>query len=255
MLADADGPGAPAVVLINESMARRFWPQDDPVGRRVRLGGTASPWATIVGVVADVHQLGLTRDPAPELYCPQWQQPSASLNFTVRTAGDPLALAQAIRAEVRAVDRELPIASIRTMRGVLDESVAQPRIMMFLLAIFAGLALALAAMGLYGLISYSVAQRTHELGIRMALGAGRGDILRLVVGEGSTLTLVGVVLGLLASLGLTRVLASFLYGVSARDPLVLGAVALALAPVALAASYFPALRASRVHPQVALRND
>ena len=255
MLADSDGPAAPAVVLVNQSMARRFWPAGDPVGRRVRAGGSASAWATVVGVVGDVRQVGLTREPAAEMYVPMSQQPSASLFLTVRTAKDPLALAQAVRGQIYAADRELPIASLRTMRGVLDESVAQPRILAFVLAIFAGLALALAAFGLYGLISYSVTQRTHEFGIRMSLGADRLGIVRLVVGEGLTLTLIGLAIGLLASLAVTRVLASLLYSVGTRDPLVLAGVASALVPVALAASCFPALRASRVEPMAALRHD
>jgi putative ABC transport system permease protein len=243
-----------AVAVINDTMARRFWPNEDPVGRRIRLGSQA-PWAAIAGVVGNVKHLDLTEQAQAEMYYLHARNPTPGATIAVRTGSDPAQLSAAVRSEIRAIDRDLPVANIRTMERVVADSTAQPRIVTGLVALFAALAALLAAMGLYGVISYSVAQRSHELGVRMALGATRGDMLRLVLGEGMRLTAAGVVLGLAAALALTRLMASLLFGVRATDPWVFGMVTALIALIALGSTLVPALRASRVDPLIALRYE
>ena len=255
---DADGPDSPRVVIINDSFARRFFPGEDPIGKRMNYGDNAdqtqNPWRTIVGVVADTRRNGFDREPRPESYIPLMQRPPGSTIYVIRTSSpDPATLVTAVRNAVRGIDPDQPIFGIRTMEQVMSETTAQRRLNTILLGVFAGLALVLAAVGIFGVMNYSVTQRTHEIGIRLALGAQRGDVLRLVVGQGMMLAAIGVVVGLFGAWALTRLLATMLYGVSATDPVVFAGVAALLALVAVFACYLPALRASRVAPTVALR--
>jgi putative ABC transport system permease protein len=248
--------GAPDVGLINETMARKFWPNEDPVGKRINTGNPASnPWITVIGVVRDTRSSGLEKEPYPQVYLPALQFRQRAMTFVARTSADPAGVVPAVRRELAALDKELPLYNVRTMEQVLADSISRRRFQMILTAAFAGVGLLLAAVGIYGVISYSVAQRTHELGVRVALGARAGDILRLVVGQGLGLALAGVGVGLALALGLTRVLASMLYGVSATDPLTFAFVALALLGVALLACLVPARRATKVDPMIALRYE
>jgi len=254
---EADDDKALPVVLINATMAQRYWPGEDPIGKRIHLDGRnmAGYWATVVGIVGDTKQYGLERKSKTEFYLPYLQRSVPSMELVVRTATDPLGLVNAVRSSVEAVDPDQPVYAVRTMGQYLAESVASRRTTMLLLGVFAGLALILAAVGIYGVMAYSVAQRTHEIGVRMALGAERGDVLKLVVRSGLKLALAGVAVGLVASVGLTRLMSSLLFGVRPTDPLTLGGVALLLTAVALLASYIPARRATRVDPTVALRYE
>jgi putative ABC transport system permease protein len=212
-------------------------------------------WWTVVGVVGDVAQEGVTAKPYAQLYRPIAQNPGRGLTVAIRTAGDPLAIAAQARQALRAVDPELPLSDLRTMEDRIGENLAQPRVSMLLLAGFAGIALTLAAIGIYGVIAYAVAQRTREIGIRMALGATSADVRHLVVRQGMTPVLIGVVVGVAAALLLTRLMSSLLFGVSATDPATFAGVALFLAGIALAASWLPARRATRVQPVIALRQE
>jgi putative ABC transport system permease protein len=209
----------------------------------------------VVGVVGDVRQYGLTSAPGPEVYVPLAQSPLGSMNIVVRTAVDPLTLVGTIRQEMGEMDKNLPFYGVKTFNQYLGEGFAQPRFLTLLLGLFAGLALALAAVGVYGLVSYSASRRAREIGIRLALGAERRDVLRLVVGQGLKLTLMGVVIGTVSALALTRFLSSLLYGVKPTDLPAFLAVTLVLIAVALVANYIPARRATRVDPIVALRYE
>ena len=240
---------APAII-INETMARMFFANEDPLGKRISI--IASPWLTIVGVVGDIHHTGLSTRPNPEMYLSDLQEPSGSMAVMVRTSGDPLTLAAAVREQVSAVDNDQPVA-ITTMEQIFFNSVGRQRFNMLLLSIFGALALAMAVVGVYGVINYSVAQRTQEIGIRIALGAKRRDILRLVVGDGMVLAALGLSIGLVGALALTRLISGLLFGVSPTDPVTFVAVSVLLASVALLASYIPARRAMNVDPMVALR--
>jgi putative ABC transport system permease protein len=254
-----DGYNAPAVIIINEAYAERFFPNEDPIGKRIRPGMSVEPgkkpWREVVGVVGNVRYRGLNKDFAPEYYVPESQMPLDSMTLVVKTASDPHGIVSAVREEVRNMDKDLPLYNIQTMDEYLSAAVAQPRLTTLLLVIFAGLALALTAIGLYGVMSYSVAQRTHEIGIRMALGARPTDVLRLVVKQGMTLAGLGVGIGLVGAFFATRVMASLLFGISAKDPLTFAAIALIIAAVALAACFVPARRATKVDPMVALRYE
>ncbi|MEW5927741.1 MAG: ABC transporter permease [Gemmatimonadota bacterium] len=248
-----DAAGSTPVVVINEALAREQFPGEDPVGRRLVYDWGEDFDTEIVGVVADVRETSLTDAPAPAFYRPFTQFPDGNLNVVVRAAGDPAALAGAVRAQVRELDPNLPVASVQTMESVLADAAARQRLSSYLLAGFAGVALLLAAIGLYGIISYGVAQRRGEIGVRVALGADRRNILRLIVGQGMALTAAGLALGLVGAFALTRLLRSLLFGVTATDPATYLAVPLILAAVALAASWLPASRAARVDPATALR--
>jgi putative ABC transport system permease protein len=253
-----DTADAPLVFAINQALARRDFPNEDPVGKRISngIGPDGKPiWKEIVGVVADVRSEEPGREAAPEIYASCQQDPFAGVSYVVRSSVAPESLVPGVREAVRASDRAQPIAEVRTMEQLVGESVAQPRFTSLILGLFACMALLLAAAGIYGVMSYAVTQRTHEIGIRIALGAQYGDVLRMVVGRGMALALCGVGLGLLCALALTRLLAGLLYGVSATDPLTFAGVALLLTLVALLASYLPARRATKVDPMVALRYE
>jgi len=253
--------GQPLVAMVNETMARRMWPGEDPVGKRLTIGVPVDmppdsiEWFSVVGVVGDVRHSALTSEPGMELYVSSRQNPPLSMSLVVRTAGDPLSLGSSIRREVSAVDRDLPLFQMQTMESVVAGSLARPRFYMLLLGIFAGVALLLAAIGIYGVIAQTVSQRTHEIGIRMALGAQRRDVLLMVVRQGMALAGAGVAVGLICAFVLTRLMESLLYGVSATDPLTFIAVAAGLVCVALVACWIPARRATRVDPMTALRYE
>ena len=257
---DQDKVDSPAVAVINETMARRLWPDQDPTGKRITPGALTSTdpddWITVVGVVKDVRQFELVADPKPQMYLSYVQAGFFAPNdLVVRTDLEPLSLAASVRRAVWEVDKDQPVSKIRTMEEIVSESVARQRFSMLLLGVFAALALALAAVGIYGVMSYSVAQRTREFGIRMALGAQPGDVLKLAVGQGLKLVIAGIVIGLGASFLLTRVMASLLFRVSATDPLTFITISLVLVGVALLASFVPALRATKIDPMEALRYE
>ena len=251
-----DDENSPPVAIINEAAARQYWPSADPMRKRVRLEDGGPPvWRQVIGVVGNVRQDGLVEAARPEVYAPLLQSPVPYMVLAVRTRVEPAALAGAIRHAVMAVDKDQPLFHIQTMQQVVSDSVAGRRFQMVLLALFASVALMLAAVGIYGLMSYSVSQRTHEIGIRMALGAKREGVLRLVLRQALLLAATGVALGIGGALILTRFLSSLLFGVSSKDPLTFVAVSLLLAGVATSASFIPAWRAARVDPMVALRHE
>ncbi|MHB8653115.1 MAG: ABC transporter permease [Terriglobia bacterium] len=256
---DHDTQTSAHVIIINENMARLFWPNQDPIGQRIKPGFSNDQWCSIVGVVGDVKQSSFAEKPSTALYLPYAQAPRSFLmrdiTFVVRTGSAPLKAADQARQAIAAVDPDLPVFDVATMQELVYQSMSEPRFNTVLLGMFAALAFALATVGIYGVMSYTVTQRTHEIGVRMALGAERGDVLRLVVGQGVLLTLIGVGIGLAAAFGLTRFLAGFLFGVQPTDPITYIGVSVLLIGVALAASYIPARRATKVDPMVALRYE
>jgi putative ABC transport system permease protein len=253
--AERDTMGTPLVALVNQSLARKYWPNQDPVGARISSDGKT--WATIQGVVGDVRQVGLSAEPVPEVYLSYLQDPFAwpYLTLLVHTSVDPVKLAGSIQSAVWSVEKDLPITSVATMEKIRSRSIAQPRLTALLLSVFAALALILATVGIYGVMAYSVTQRTHEMGLRMALGASAPDVLALVVGQGMLLAAIGVALGIAGAFAMTRVLEKFLWGVRPTDPVTFTAVSLLLAAIAILASYLPARRATHVDPMVALRYE
>jgi putative ABC transport system permease protein len=253
-LTAADQAGRPLVALISESLARRYWPDgSNPIGQHLKFGGNRT-WE-IVGLVGDVKHSGLDRQITPAVFISYLQSPENRMSLVVRTAGDPMAMTKAVKDQVYAVDKDQPMYKIRTMDQVVADSQMSPRFTLILLGIFAVIALALAAVGIYGVVSYAVTQRTREIGIRIALGAARGDVLRLVLGQGTALAVAGVIVGLGAALALTRLMSSLLFGVSATDPAIFAGAALFLAAIALLATYLPARRAMQVDPMVSLRYE
>jgi putative ABC transport system permease protein len=254
-----DDENGPEVVAINEEAARRYWPGADPIGQQLRLGvrlaEARSGMKTIVAVVGDVKSRSLDGTVAPEVYVPYAQHQVDSLTIAVRTTGDPLAFVPAARADLASLDRDLPMAGVRTMDEVIGRSIAERRFTMLLLATFAAVAVLLAAIGVYGVLAYLVSQRTQEIGVRLAIGATPADVARLFVREGAGLTLIGVACGLAGAVAVTRTLSTLLFGVTTTDPLTFALVAALLALVALLASYVPARRAARVDPMTALRTD
>jgi putative ABC transport system permease protein len=252
-LSDHDGPHTRLVALVNRTLARRTWPGEDPVGKRLALGGRGEPWDVVVGVVGDVAHDSLASEPAPEAYLPHTQNASDWFQIVVRTRGDPLVLAAAVRREVRALDRDQPVVGVATLRQHVDETLSRRRFSLVLLGGFAALALVLSAVGVFGLMSYLASRRTWEIGLRMALGARRSQVLGLILGQALRLTLFGIALGLAAGSLLTRWLASQLFQISPTDPLTFLACAAFLAAVAAAAGYLPSRRAAGADPAAALR--
>ncbi|HEV2915197.1 MAG TPA: ABC transporter permease [Pyrinomonadaceae bacterium] len=253
---ERDTDEATKVVVVNETLARRVFPGESAVGKRIRVWRDEDFAREIIGVVGDTKSFALDDEPAPQMYVPHAQDTGwGGMSLVVRTTTQPTALTSAVRAAVLSIDKDQPVFNIKTMEDVAAASVANRRIAMFLLSVFAGLALLLAALGVYGVISYSIAQRTHEIGLRMALGAQRRDVMKLILRQGMGLVLVGIVIGLVAAFALTRVMASLLYEVSATDPLTFTVVALILGTVALLACLIPARRAMKVDPMVALRYE
>ena len=258
-----DGPDAPRVAVVDEELATRYWPNADPIGKRISFGsvrdsvtGQMVPrWLEVVGVVGHVKTEGLDADPRVQVYVPMRQSTTSAPELAVRTAGDPRRVLPALRAAVQAVDPGQPLSQVATLDELVARSVGSRQLAVVLLGLFAGLALLLASIGLYGLMSYAVAQRSREFGVRIALGAARGNVLRLVVGQGMRLALVGTGVGLVGALGLTRLLGSQLYAVEATDPATFAGVVALLLGVALAATLVPALRATATEPMRALREE
>ncbi len=247
-----DGERDPFVVMVNEAAVRRYWPKENPIGKRIWVGRVPEPMQ-VVGVLGDVRNLNMAADPQPEIYLPFAQRPWAFMHLIVRTDGDPRRFIPAVRASVLAVDRDQAVTGIQTMQEVLEAAASRPRFTAWLLGALAGTALLLSLVGICGAMAYSVAERTQEMGVRIALGAERSDIVWLVVRQGAALAGAGIAIGVAVSLGTTRLLASLLYRVSATDPLTFGATATLFLAAALLASYLPARRATRVNPAVALR--
>lgn len=252
-----DNETSAPVAIVDETMARTFWPGQSALGKRLKLGGTqsTSSWRTIVGVVRHVRYRTLEAPSRVEVYWPHAQLPNEVMSLAVRTTGEPRAMAEAVRRQVLALDPEQPVYSVRSLDEVVSLSVARRRFSLFVLSVFAGVALLLAAVGIYGVISYSVAQRRQEMGIRLALGATSGNLLRLVLTQSTLLVTTGIVLGILGAVLLTPLMRSLLFNVSATDPLTFGSVALGLLTVGLIAAYIPARRAMTVDPMVALRQE
>lgn len=253
---EADQAGAPDVALVNEKMASQYWPGQDAVGKRFKPVWWQDRWLTVVGVVGNVRHEGLASVERPEFYRPFTQEPTAAMMLVVRSrAADPAGLVAAVRTAVADTDPDVPVSDVRMMEQVVGASLARPRFVMLLLAVFAGVALVLGAVGIYGVMAYAVTQRRHEIGIRMALGAGPVSVQRMVVKGGLTLAVLGLLAGIAAAFATTRLLASQLFGVGPADPLTFVGVALAVMAVAFVATWVPARRATRVDPMVALRTE
>jgi putative ABC transport system permease protein len=250
-----DNASAAKVAIVSEGMARQFYPNENPLGQRLKMGGLNNAPAEIVGVVGDIRDKQLESRGRATVYQPAAQHPNASMYFAVRTAGNPADLIPPVRAAIRQLDPDLVLDTVGTVEHLVDTSLSDRRFAMLLMAVFAGLALALAMLGIYGVMSYSVTQATQEIGIRMALGAGSGDVLRMVLSYGGMLMAVGLLIGVPMALGAGTLLASQLFEVSSSDPVTYAAVSVALLVTGLAACAVPAIRATGVDPMVALRNE
>jgi predicted permease len=259
LFTDQDQANTPLVAVVNETFVKRNFPNEDPIGKRITVdadaNGQPTNWRTIIGIVRDVKQEGLDQAVYPEIQVPIAQRPINAMTFVVHTAGEPLALTGSVRELIRSLDPNLPIYGVQTMDQVLSESVATRRFSMYLFAAFAAIALGLAAIGIYGVMAQSVTQRVQEIGVRMALGAQPKDILAMILGQGTWLTIVGIVAGLTGAMAVSRFLRALLFGVQPIDPVTYAAVTLVLVAVALFASYIPARRAAKVDPMVALRYE
>ena len=254
---DRDDAKARQVIIVNQSLARRYWPGEDAAGKRITFTDEPkdSDWVTVAGVVGDVKDTPASEAAEPALWFPLLQQPFPDMSIVLRANSDPQLLVNALREQVRQMDPRLAVAQIRQMDRIADAGVATPRFALFLVSLFAFLALLLAAIGTYGVMSYSVSQRIHEFGVRMALGAKPSDVLILVIRHGLRLALVGVALGIISAIALGRVLQSLLYGISAGDPLTFASVSLIAIAMASLACYLPARRATGVDPMIALRSE
>lgn len=254
---ESDSETAAPVAIIDDTLAHAFFPNVDPVGKRLHLGGmgSTSPWMTIVGVVTHVHYREIEAPSRVQVYWPEAQRPFNTMSLAIRTSVDPLSLATAVRQEILSVDPSQPVYQVRSMEQLRSDWLSQRFLALLLVGLFAALAVILAAVGIYGVMSYAVTRRTHEMGIRMALGAQPGDILNMILWQGTALMGIGLGAGIVAALGLTRLMSALLYGVTATDPLAYLGGAVLLSLVALAACYIPARRATRVDPLVALRYE
>jgi putative ABC transport system permease protein len=253
--AAADGPNAAPVCIVNETLARRIWPGEDPVGQRLKQGFPEGPseWREVVGVVEDISFEGVTERAGMQIYMPFAQQAPSAFSVLVRTSVPPGSLASAVEAAIASVNRDMPVSAMRTMEDVLGESIARQRMALIVLGIFAAVALTLAAGGLYGLVAHSVTERTHEIGVRMALGAAREDVIRLVITQGLSMAAAGTIIGVAGAAALSGSLQGLVFGVTPLDPATFAAVIVMLFVVALAACYLPAWRATRIQPVTALR--
>jgi len=254
-LTPQDAQGKPAAVVINEAMAKRFWPQEDPLGKRLTIDLNEPGPREIVGIVKNIRHYSLDVEPKAEMYVPNLSLGQNIMSLVVRSNKDPLTLASAVRQEVLAIDKNQPIYNVKTMKDLVDESVATQNFSMWMLACLAGVALILAAVGIYGVIAYWVTQRLQEIGVRIALGAASRDILKMIIGQSMALALIGVALGLIAAFIMTRLMRTLLYGISASDPIAFVVAALLLAGVAFMAALFPARKATKVDAISALRSQ
>lgn len=257
-IGEEDTADSSRIALINRTMAAQLWPNQDPLGKRIRFPGSEKnpqPWRTVVGIVSDVSQYALDKKPPMQIYLPHSQFPTSFNSIVVKTEGDPRAMVNQVRREILAVDKDQAVFNVTTLDQLRGESMSIRSFFMLLLLVFAGLALALAAVGIYGVMSYVASQRTHEIGIRMALGAQARDVLKLLIGNGMALTLIGVVAGLAGAFAVTRLMAGLLFGVTATDALTFITVSAGLLAVALLACYIPARRATKVDPLEALRYE
>jgi putative ABC transport system permease protein len=252
---ELDNANAPLVALINRTAAERIWPDEDPIGKRIRLGGLQDSLRTIVGIVGDVNHYDLETAPDLQAYVPHAQWVDWYMRLAVRTSADPGSLTGAVRQAVHSLDPDVPLYKVSTMRQLISASTRQRRFTLVLVALFAAVALLMAVIGIYGVMAYNVTERTHEIAIRVAVGAQNGDVLKMVVGRGLSLAVLGVTLGLAAAFALTRLMRGLLFEVSATDPVTFAAIAALLASVALLACWIPARRATKVDPLVALRYE
>jgi putative ABC transport system permease protein len=260
MLEESDTAASRPVVLLSETAVRRFFPDEDPIGKRINVGwrrpdGMPKAGGEVVGIVGDVRELGLGKEHQPEIYIPHAQLPTSGMDVVVRSSLDPRSLTRSVERVVGELDPELPLARVQTLETIVARSVSEPRFYMVLLGAFAVMAVGLAALGIFGVMSYAVVQRSREIGIRVALGADPRDVRGMVLRDALVLTLIGVAAGLAGALALSRVIASLLFQLSPTDPATLAAVAAGLTAVALLASYLPARRATRVDPLEALRAE
>jgi putative ABC transport system permease protein len=250
-----DRKGTERVVVVSESFALRFFPNEDAIGKRIHVSNGPQTWREIVGIVGDTKQDGLDKTSFPQVYEPFAQKPFSYMTFVVKTRSNPMASAHVIEQRIQRVDSEQPVTTMRPLQEIVDQSIADSRTGMLLLSVFGAIALLMAATGLYGVMAYSVSQRTREIGLRMALGAQRGRVLTLVISHGMLLTAIGLVIGLAASVALTRLLNDFLFQTSATDPATFAGISFVLTSISLLACWLPAWRASKVDPVVALRHE
>jgi putative ABC transport system permease protein len=250
-----DTQKSPRVLIVSETLAHRFFPGENPLGKKLIIDWNDNLPDEIVGVVGDILHYGMDAQPEPIVYWPEARMPYSAMTIVARTAGDSMSVASAAIKEIHEMHPDQPVSDVRSMNAVIGESVSRQRFNMLLLAVFAGVAMLLAVVGIYGVMAYGVTQRRHEIGIRVALGARRGDVVRMVMGQGLALTMAGIGIGAGAAYALTRLMKTLLFGVTATDPATFAGVALLLATVATVACYFPARRATRVDPVVALRYE